>query len=270
MRPTYPKLKFNTLRAYFGKPYTIDLEDRAGSVTIYSPTMGDAYINADENNFMATLNIFTTNTTALRVFLDDLGMDWNEVTDFQLFILLYKQADPEIVKLLFGDLDLQGFELYQKRGKDDEDTHVVLYNKEQNVEIDEDVYQHIHQYLQDLFSIKPKEDIIEDNLLKQWWIAKDRRQAKIAEKKKKEDVSTIQPLISACVNHPGFKYKLYEVENMTVAEFWDSVARLQVYESSTALMRGMYSGMISSKDINPESYNFMRTINNSESNNKTK
>ena len=264
MRPTYPKLKFNTLRAYFGKPFTIDLEDRAGSVTVYSPTMEDAYINADENNFMATVNIFTTNTTALRVFLDDLGMDWNEVTDFQLFMLLYKQADPEIVKLLFGDLDLQGFELYQKRGKDDEDTHIVLYNKKQEIEIDEDVYQYIHQYLQSMLGIKPEEELTKDRTLKKWWLDADRRKAKLAEKKKKEDSSTIQPYISACVNHPGFKYKLSEVENMTVAEFWDSVARLQIYESTTALMKGMYSGMISGKDIAQENLNFMREIHKSE------
>ena len=151
MKERYPRLKFNSLRAYFGKPYTIYLEDRVGSVTVYSPTMGEAYINSDENDFMATVNIFTTNTTALRVFLDDLGMDWNEVTDFQLFTLLYKQTNPEIVKLLLGDLDLQGFSVYEKRGKDEDTGHIVLYNKEQEVEIDEEVYQYMHQYLQAVF-----------------------------------------------------------------------------------------------------------------------
>ena len=262
MREQYPKLKFNTLRAYFGKPYTIDLEDRAGSITVYSPTMRQAYIDADENNFMATLNIFTTNTTALRVFLDDIGMDWNEITDFQLFMLLYKQTDPEVVKLLFGDLDLQGFQMFEKRGKDEEVGYPVLYNKEQGIEIDEDVYQHIHQYLQIMFGISPEDELTNDRILKKWWLDADRRKALRAEKTKKEDSSTIQPYISACVNHPGFKYKLREVEEMTVAEFWDSVARLQVYESATALMKGIYSGMISNtKDIKPESYNFMRTIN---------
>jgi hypothetical protein len=43
-------------------------------------------------------------------------------------------------------------------------------------------------------------------------------------------------------------------------EFYDSVSRLQIYEQSTALMKGMYSGFISAKDIKPEDYNFMREI----------
>ncbi len=266
MRPEYPKLKFNTLRAYFGKPYTIDLEDRAGIITIYSPTMGQAYLEDDENHFMETLNLFTTNTTALRVFLDDIGMDWNETTDFQLFTLLYKQADPKVIKLLFGDLDLQGFELFEKRGKDEDIGHLVLYNREQETEIDEEVYQYIHQYLQAMFGIHPEDDLTDDRILKKWWLDADRRKAEYEKKtkKNKEGFSSIQPYISACVNHPGFKYKLHEVENMGVAEFWDSVARLQVYESATALMKGMYSGFVDGSKIKAESYNFMKEINRQE------
>lgn len=263
MKERYPRLKFNSLRAYFGKPYTIDLEDRVGSVTVYSPTMGEAYINSDENDFMATLNIFTTNTTALRVFLDDLGMDWNEVTDFQLFTLLYKQTNPEIVKLLLGDLDLQGFSVYEKRGKDEDTGHIVLYNKEQEVEIDEEVYQYMHQYLQAVFHMKPDEKITKDPLLKKWYLEKDRRDAayKARQKEKKDDEdSTMQPIISACVNHPGFKYKLHEVEDMGVAEFFDAVSRLNIYENTRALLSGSYSGMCDLSKVPKELFNFMREI----------
>ena len=261
MRPKYPKLKFNTLRAYFGKPYVIDLENCAGSVTVYSPTMGDAYINNDENDFMATLNMFTTNTTSLRVFLDDLGMDWNEVTDFQLFILLYKQTNPEVIKLLFGDLDLHNFELCEKRGKDDSSV-IVLYTKEQDIEINEDVYQHIHQYLQMVFHIEPDEKITNDKFLKKLYLDKDRFDAAYQAKKKKgkEESGSIQPLISACVNHPGFKYKLSEVENMGVAEFYDAVSRLNIYENTRALLQGSYSGMCDTSKISKEQFNWMREI----------
>jgi hypothetical protein len=68
----------------------------------------------------------------------------------------------------------------------------------------------------------------------------------------------MRSIISACVNHPGFKYKLDELKQVGVCEFYDSVKRLQVYEASTALLKGMYSGMIDSSKINPDEYNFMR------------
>ena len=43
----------------------------------------------------------------------------------------------------------------------------------------------------------------------------------------------------------------------------DSVQRLQIYENTVALMRGMYSGMIDIKGIDKEALNFMRNIEDS-------
>jgi hypothetical protein len=40
----------------------------------------------------------------------------------------------------------------------------------------------------------------------------------------------------------------------------DSVQRLQIYESTTALMKGMYSGMIDTKGLDKDALNFMRNI----------
>lgn len=70
----------------------------------------------------------------------------------------------------------------------------------------------------------------------------------------------MKTIVSSLVNHPGFKYKLKELKEVGVAEFYDSVKRLQIYEQSTALMKGMYSGFIDGSKIKPEDYNFMREI----------
>jgi len=260
MREQYPKLKFNMLRVYFGKPYVIDLDNAEGSITIKDPGIRAAFIDSDETDFWGTVRIFTSNTTLFRAFLFDMGLDWNEVTDFQLFQLLYKQADPEICKMLFGDdIDWEGFELFEKRDKDKDESALVLYNAHTQTEINEDVYQHMHQYICTMFHMFPEDELTNDKTLKKWWIDKDKREAARNAKKKTEEFS-IQPLISACVNHPGFKYKLHEMEEMSLAEFYDSVSRLQVYESSTALLKGMYSGMIDGSKIKPEDYNWMKPL----------
>jgi len=60
------------------------------------------------------------------------------------------------------------------------------------------------------------------------------------------------------VNHPGFKYKLQELREVGVCEFYDSVQRLQIYESATAVMKGMFSGMVDSSKIKPDQYNWMK------------
>ena len=265
--PRNPKVEFDMLKMYFGRPYVIDLENTTGNITIYSPTMGDI-VDVGEEKFYQSLNIIIGNTTQYRLMLWEFGIDWNEISDFQLFTMLYRQIDPNVSRLIFGDLDFQKFEpmIKQLQSNDDNEEptgELVMWNNEDQVEINADVHNHFSQYLRAVFNMSPDEKITHDDNLKNWYIQKDRRAADRAKKeaeKGKHKSFSIQPLISACVNHPGFKYKLNELNEVGVMEFYDSVSRLQIYEQSTALMKGMYSGFISAKDINPEDYNFMREI----------
>ena len=250
----YPPIEFDRLQMYMGFPYVIDLPSAEGSITISVPTMR-TFIELGEKRYLQTINIFTTNTTEYRVPLWDAGVDWNEISDFELFCMLYKQIDSEVAKSLFKDeeFDFNDFELYKKN------EIIVLYNEKLNIEINEEVYQHIAQYLRIIFNINPVEKITKDKFLKEMYIKKDRTDAEIKKKKQRESTS-IQPLISACVNHPGFKYKLNEVLDMGIYEFYDSVARLNIYESTTAVLKGMYSGFVDASKFKSDDFNFMREL----------
>lgn len=241
---------------YFGEPYVIDVEDVEGTITVYQPTIGDI-VRMGERKFYSTLNIFISNTTAYRSILWDQGIDWNEITDFELFIMLYKGIDEEVSKLLFGDLDWSKFEVYQEQK--DEQISMVLFDTENQVKINEEVYQHFHQFLQAVFNSYPEEELTEDKMLKKWWVDKDKRKAK-RDASKDNDTGSMQSIISACINHPGFKYKLAELKEIGVCQFYDSVKRLQVYENSIACMRGMYSGFVDGSKIKPDNYNFMKDL----------
>ena len=251
----YPEIEFDRLQMYFGFPYVVDLESAEGSITISIPTMR-TFIKLGEKRFLQSINVFTTNTTEYRLVLWDAGIDWNELSDFELFCMLYKQVDPVISKEIFG-FDMSGFELC----KNDNET-IVLYNAELNIEINEDVYQHIAQYLRIVFRINPSEKITKDKFLKELYIHKDRVEAERRKKKAETEATntSIQPLVSACVNHPGFKYKLNEVLDLGIYEFYDSVGRLNVYESTTAVLRGMYSGFVDGSKFKADDFNFMKEI----------
>jgi hypothetical protein len=255
----YQQYEFDKLQMYFGKPYVIDLESAQGSITVEIPTVGDI-MEIGEKKFYGTLGIFITNTTSYRLMLDELKLDWNTLSDFELFCMLYSQIDDEVAKLMFGELDFKKFTLYKKE-LPNTDPIIVLWNQEENIEINEEVYQHIAQYLRAAFNMYPEEKITSDPILKDMYLHKDRRALEIAAKTKKKDENTsILPLISACVNHPGFKYKPMELRHVNICEFYDSVKRLQVYENTTALLKGSYSGMIDSSKIDKEQFNFMRDV----------
>ncbi len=255
-----PVIEFDELKMYFRKPYVIDLENTDGSITLIQPSVNDI-IELGEKRFYTTLNIFTTNTTAFRLQLWEQGLDWNVMSDFDLFINLLNNADKEIYQTFLPNIDFGNFGIFKKSISDSEDKVKVLYDVQNKIEINEQVYFHMSQYLRNTFNIFPDEKITEDIILKNWYIEKDRRELKNRESKKDEETkSGLLPIISGCVNHPGFKYKTSELEELGVYQFYDSVKRLQVYESTTALQKGMYSGFMDTKNISNEDYNFMRSI----------
>lgn len=241
---------------YFREPYVIDVENAEGTIVIQQPSIGDI-VKYGEKEFYGTLNIFTSNTTSYRLALWELGVDWNTISDFDLFTIIYQQIDFEISKLIFGDLDFSKFELFQRTYVDG-DPEVIMKHSESGIEITEEVYLHMSQYLQNAFHSHPEEKLTDDPILKQWYIKKDQNEIRNKMLKGESDSSFLLPVISACVNHPGFKYDVESLKNVGVYQFFDSVQRLQIYESTTALLKGMYSGFVDTSKIPDESFNFMR------------
>jgi len=246
--------EFDRLKMYFGEPYKIISE--TGSVEIRQPTIGDI-LYFGEREFYSMLNVFISNTTSYRLQLWDMGVDWNKISDYELFCMLIKSLNVESTRLLFGDLDFRLFDLYGKK-VDDTET-VTLYNKEQQIEIDENTYKHIAEYLRLMFNIYPKVEKAKGKTTKEWMIDEDR--INLINSKKNSNKSTLLPLVSSCINHPGFKYKLEELKDMGIVQFMDSVQRLQIYENTVALNSGLYSGMCDLSKVDKKLFNFMRDIN---------
>lgn len=260
-----PIIEFDKLQLYFKRPYVINAPDSDHQIIIRQPTIRDI-VDFGQNRFYATINVFTTNTTALRLQLWNQGLDWNDMSDFELFLRIFNTAEKEIYqKFLFNKdgkpLDFSSYGMYEKKSING-NTENVLYSTDDNVEINEHVYFCLSQYFRNVFNTFPDEKITHDSTMKKWFIRKDKNELNNKQFKKEKDMSDngLISLISACCNHPGFKYKPSELESLGVYEFYDAVRRLQVYESCTALQKGMYSGMIDGSKINPEDYNFMKDI----------
>ena len=248
------KFEFDRLKMYFGDPYILNCE--IGKISILQPTIGDI-LEFGEKEFYSMLNIFVSNTTSYRLQLWDIGIDWNKISDYELFCMLIKGVNQEATKLLFGDVDFQTFDLYGEKVR--EETVVTLYSKEQEIEITEKTYRCIAEYLRLMFNIYPKVEKAKGKTTKEWMIEEER--INLSKNKDKNYKSNLLPLISSCVNHPGFKYKLNELREVGIVQFMDSVQRLQIYESTVALNSGMYSGMCDLSKVDKKLFNFMRDIN---------
>ena len=194
--------EIDALKLYFGEPFVIQ-NDIHNDIIINQPTIGDIIKNGEKQIYSA-VNTLIANPTMYRMQLWDLGVDWNKVSDFSLFCMLAPSIDSESTKLLFGDLNFQLFQLQQTQ-TEDEGVSYYLFNEEQNVEIDETAYLQMASYLRAMFNTYPKVEKARGKSTKEWMIEEDR----MSFEQHKNDVykSTLLPLISTCLNHPGFKYK---------------------------------------------------------------
>ena len=248
------KYSFDKLKMYFGEDYYV-----TDNIVISQPTIGDIMVFG-ENKFNDVLNPFVTNPTALRVMLWQQGKDWTTISDYELFYQLIVQLNltPNETSLIFNDLDFSKFNLFKREREIDGELveDIVLVNHEQGVLIDEEIYTHMSLYLRTMFNIFPKVEKAKGRTTKEWMIEEDILNSQNYQPKG----SNMLSMISFCLNHPGFKYKKNELKDLGIVEFYDSVQRLLVYEATSSLMKGMYSGFVDTSKIDKKEFDFMRSL----------
>ena len=267
--------KVDILKLYFGDPYPV-----TDKIIINQPSIQDV-MEYGENEFFSMLYIFIGNTTFRRLELWKSGVDWNKVSDYELFCRLVGMLPIERTRIFFGDIDFQKFKLIET-GKEPEpvpedkkltviekrklyfkqfEECVTFYNEEDDIEIDAVTYHKIADILREMVRIYPKTEYTVGKMSKELLL--EQEDAKLIKPLKETDrpSSMLQPLISACVNHPGFKYRKSELRSVQLNEFMDSVQRLQIYEATHALLGGSYSGFMDSSKVPKENFDFMRSLN---------
>lgn len=260
---------FDELKMYFGEDYWV-----TDKICIKVPTIGDI-LEFGDNKFYSMLNLFCSNPTSLRLQLWRIGIDWNNISDFELFSqIIIKNLTPKDTCLLFGDLNFSWFEYVHDNKKDadllvyiprNENGNMIKIDYEDAIVIDELIYKKIIKYLCVMFNLHFKVEHAKNKATKEAMIWEDEMNLKNEEQKKKNrdfSKSFLLPLISSMVNHPGFKYKTNELKEIGIVQFMDSVKRLQTYESVTALMKGIYSGFMDTSKINMQKdLNWLKDLN---------
>ncbi len=239
---------FDILKMYYRYDYSpID------GISVRIPTIGEI-IDYGEQQFWDMAYLLCANTTSLRLMLWNNGIDWNDLTDFELF---YKILIPLLSKaktqIILKDFDLSKLYPVTLNSEDDNETHVVLvYLNNTDIQIDECGYKKLIDYIRAVLDIHPKNEFAKNKVTKKSLIWEDEENIKIDKRKRRNQrwkTSRLFPLISAALNHPGFKYKREELKEIGLIEFMDCIKRLHIYESATSLMTGMYMGMIDTKSI---------------------
>lgn len=199
-------LDVDELQLYIGDDYVIN-----DHIKVLQPTIKQI-AEFGEKEFFSVVHTVTAIPSDMKANLWDMGLDWMEVDDFELFVMLSQTLTPDRTKLLFGNLDFTKLKPYNHPHVEDE---IILADKETGVLIDKMIYLRIVSYLRKAFNITPKVEKAANKMTKKILIEEDRK--RIEFNKDKPFKSFLLPLISSVKVKQGYT-KDY-VLNMGYVEF---------------------------------------------------
>ena len=240
-------LDVDDLKLYIGDDFVINEK-----IKVLQPNIRQI-AEFGERDFFSVVHTITAIPSDMKSQLWDMGLDWMEVEDFELFVMLSQTLTPDRTKLLFGDLDFSKLKPFNHPHIEGE---IILADKESGILVDKMVYLRIVSYLRKAFNITPKVEKAANKMTKKILIEEDRR--RIEFNKNKPFKSFLLPLISSVKVKQGYT-KEY-VLNMGYVEFMDDIARLQVIHNADHLLSGVYAGTIDMKKINKAELNWMKEL----------
>lgn len=208
-------------------------------LTLHTPTLGEI-CDYGEMAYFSMIHSFTGTPADLMWQLDDIGIDYTAISDWELFYqVLYHQFRPEVTGILFGDFDFSSLKPYIHQDSG-EVCLAGLGSLEEEVIIDAYTYRLLTEYVRKLHGLAKNEKRPANETTKQILI-EDARDAYLMNQKK-EPRSVLKNLISGMINSEGFKFNYQTVWDMNIHAFLDSVERISKIKNATLLLQSGYSG----------------------------
>ena len=264
------QIKFDYGMLFLGK--SIDLQ----GYHIRHPKVKDIYSMKNtlnyEEEYWSMIGSLLSDPYDNMVMLDDMGIDYEEVTAFDVFIInwkkneeLYQSKKEEFDKFKLHPLDITKKSLTFFLGEHDwnivelfDGTH-ILYDKKNPKEymINEDVFQIFLEFIKAIHRLDYKDRVNPANQQYKRLLIEEMREEQEIKKfnkifqmqKEKEKINVLGNMISAvCVGGNG-GIDVFNVENLSIFQLYTYYLMTMKKDNVSALKIGMYSGMISSENI---------------------
>ena len=233
---------------YRGDPLIIN-----DQIQVRQPTLREIADFGEERYFQIVTSICGTPSDFM-VALDDMGIRYEEITDFQLFVMLTRNLTPDDTRILLGDLNLSAYEPQFNP----QDEQIRLYNAETQSVIDNAVYQQMIGFVRQMHNLTRKVVKTTTEHDREYMLSKERRAARYA--RRQSAGSILFPLVSALCNHEGFKYNSDTIWDLRIFVFYDSVKRTQKITEARQLTAGLYAGTLDKKSISDDALNWLGSL----------
>ena len=219
------------------------------SIHIVIPTVGEVIDNEDE--YYSLVFALTASPIDMMVQLDDIGIDFTTINDYELFLLLFSSMQAQDTHLVFGDLDLKRFEL----AVSSQNNNLILVDKANHIIIDRAIHGQIANTLRRIHHLEKNLKKPANKEAKAFMLERARAKLKRERNKKKE--SQTESLIVAMVNTEQFKYDFESTRSLSIFQFNERVHQIIKKVDYDNRMYGVYAGTINAKELSRDDLNWL-------------
>ena len=196
--------------------------------------------DSEESMFWSDINLFVQTPSDMISELDSMGIDFEQVSDYELFILLFfmrKKTDNTHDSILFKNLSLWDLEITDIEGK------TVFVDGSGTTIIDETVYNDIAQIISTLTGHKrtPKKKF-GNAFAKKKRIEQDYREKEKARNSKKKQSNFLDSIILRLVCNANFPYNFETIQDVTIYDLIYSLKQIDKDIEVTDLMQSRLVG----------------------------
>lgn len=225
----------------------MDIND---DIHVLIPTVGEI-LDFGEDDYYTLVSTITAMPIDMMAELDDVGVDFTQISDYELFLIMFNGIKGSDTSLIFDNLDLSGFEAAINKENDE----IVLFDKTTGIVIDRSIHNMIASALRKIHHLEKNTKRPGNDEAKAYLI--ERAKLKRKRKRRSRKSSELEGLIVAMVNTEEFKYKFNEVKDLTIYQFNECVKQIIKKVDYNNRMIGVYSGTVDAKQISQDDLNWL-------------
>lgn len=233
-----------TLNLLYKKEYAINQY-----ISILIPTVGEILEN--EDRYYEMVSILTAMPIDMMVQLDEIGIDFTSINEWELFLILFNTLKEYDTSLIFGNLDLKKFQ----PAINGQNNNIMLVNKETGAKIDRVIHGQIASILRKIHHIERNNRKPANDAAKEYMIRRARE--KMRRNKRRLTDSQLEGLIVALVNTEQFHYGFEGTQELSIYQFNESVRQVIKKIDYDNRMHGVYAGTVSVKDLSQDDLNWL-------------
>lgn len=219
-------------------------------IKIRIPTVG-ALLDEDEDDYYTMVTMLTAMPVDFMVQLDDIGVDFTAINEYDLFLILFNAIREKDTSLVFGDLDLKQFEPSINPQNDS----VILRSMETRAVIDRGIQGQIASVLRKIHGLKRNNRKPANQEAREYMI--QRARDKMRRKNRRMNDSQLEELIVAMVNTEQFHYGFEGIRELSIYQFNESVRQVIKKIDYDNRMHGIYAGTVNAEKLSQNDLNWL-------------